>query len=251
MDNFRFLLGGYDLEMVAIRQLLVEHNYNFHDNHLAWGAGLSAYRDLLNDQEHFVGIELIEDIELPINYTSIDHHNENNDRPSAIEQVAELLGIELTRYQQLVAANDRGYITAMKAAGASNQEIEEIRKADRKAQGVTEEDEQLAVKSIKENLQRKGDLIIVNSLTPKFSTITDRLYPCDKLLISFDNHFVYYGVGKDKLAVHFNKLIKEGKAYHGGNENGFFGLAKGVFVMEEVLTLKAKVIQLIAGGLHE
>jgi len=158
MNQYRFLLGGYDLEMVTIRQLLEEHNYIFHDNHLAWGACLSAYKDILNNEEHFVGIELIEDIELPANYTGIDHHNENNDRPSAIEQVAELLGIELSRYQQLVAANDRGYITAMKAAGASNQDIEEIRRKDRAAQGVTEMDELLAEYQIGKYFQFEKDI---------------------------------------------------------------------------------------------
>ncbi len=53
-------------------------------------------------------------------------------------QIPELLNIELSRWQQLIAANDCGYIPAMLKMDASNNEIEAIRKADRKAQGVTD-----------------------------------------------------------------------------------------------------------------
>ncbi len=219
--KYRFLLGGYDLEMVVIRQLLEEHGIPFYDRNLAWGARLSAYQDVFNGQDHFVGVELIEDTELPKHYTNIDHHNENSHRSSAIEQVAKLLGIELNCYQQLVAANDKGYIPAMEAIGASKKEIDEIRRADRKAQGVTDEDETLAVKSIESNLIKAGGLLVVESLTPKFSCITDRLFPFKKLLIGFENHFVYYGEDTQRLIETYRQLIEDKKAYYGGINNGF------------------------------
>jgi len=242
---YRFLLGGYDLEMATIKQLLEENHCLLHDKHLAWGACLSAYADVFNDEEHFVGIELIEDIATPSLYTSIDHHNENSYRPSAIEQIAEMLDIKLNRYQQMVAANDRGFIAAMQAMGATKQEVDEIRLQDRRAQGVTLKDEEFAVRSIDEKLITQGNLIIVESLTSKFSTITDRLYPFEKLLISFDDHFVFYGNGVSELSKHFHKFIGQKKAYFGGGVQGFWGLAKGSFTKSEATEIKEEVINLV------
>ncbi len=244
MDRI-FLLGGYDLEMITIKDLLAEHKEDFFDYRLSWGARLSSYSDVLNPYDLFIGIELFEDINPPMNYYPVDHHNQGQNKPSSIEQIADLLKLKLNRYQLLVAANDKGYIPAMEVLGASRPEIDEIRKADRSAQGVMEEDELLAVKSINEGLEQHGDFIIVNSLTSKFSTITDRLYPFWKLLIYFYDHFVFYGAGKDKLVSHFSELIKEGKAYHGGGKDGFFGLAKGSFTPSEVIKLKNEAINYI------
>ena len=112
-----FLLGGYDLEMTTIRDLLVGHGYRVEDGRLEWGAKLSAYSHLFNATDHFIGIELIEDVALTAHYTPIDHHNENSHLPSALEQIAALLQIELNHHQQLVAANDCGYIPEMEKMG--------------------------------------------------------------------------------------------------------------------------------------
>ena len=71
-------------------------------------------------------------------YHRIDHHNEYCHLPSSLEQVASVLGVELNRKQRLIAANDVGYIPAMKALMATDEEIAEIRREDRRAQGVTE-----------------------------------------------------------------------------------------------------------------
>ena len=238
-----FLLGGYDLEMTTIRDLLLVHGYRVEDRRLEWGARLSAYADILNNTDTFAGIELIEDIPLPDHYIAIDHHNLNSGKPSSLEQVANLTGVSLNRYQQLVAANDCGYIPALQNAGASPQEIDEIRKADRKAQGVTEEDEILAQRSIETRLTKAGNLIVIESLTPKFSCITDRLFPFNRLLIGFENHFVYYGEGAQELIETYNALIAEKKAYYGGTGNGFFGLDKNSFDAFEAGKLKQEIIQ--------
>ena len=71
-----FLLGGHDLEMTEIKNLLQQSNQLFHDRKLSWGAKLSDYADVFNDQTHFVGIELLEDIAPPKHYTRIDHHGD-------------------------------------------------------------------------------------------------------------------------------------------------------------------------------
>jgi hypothetical protein len=108
-----FLLGGHDLEMLEIRNLLIKLHIPFFDRNLHWGTKLSSYQDILNDKDHFFSVELIEDILLPKHFTRIDHHNELSKNPSSLEQVATILGIELDRHQILIAANDRGYIPEM------------------------------------------------------------------------------------------------------------------------------------------
>jgi len=244
-DKYVFLLGGHDLEMMEIRNMLGEHGFEYHDLNLCWGARLSSYAAFLNSMQTFVGIELQKDMDLPLHYIDIDHHNEKSHLPSSIEQVADLIHHDLNRYQQLVAANDKGYIPAMKALHATNEEISLIRNADRAAQGVTEEDERLAEESIANNLKRISDLIYVESLTPKFSTITDRLYPSTKLLISYPGQLVYYGKGVDGLAFKYQGLIKEHKAFHGGGNDGFFGLAAGKLTIDEIDLIKPEIIKLI------
>ncbi|MEX0967663.1 MAG: hypothetical protein WD077_10520 [Bacteroidia bacterium] len=118
--EYVFLLGGHDLEMAEIRKLLEQHSLPYHDGGLSWNnATLSAYKDIWDDQRFFVGIELREDISPPPKYISIDHHNERSDEPASIAQVAKLLGITIDRWQQLVAANDRGFIPAMERMGAT------------------------------------------------------------------------------------------------------------------------------------
>jgi hypothetical protein len=225
-EEYVFLLGGRDLEMEEIRKILQSRGITFHDLHLEWGAKLSDYRSFFDNDHIFAGIELVKDMAPPEKYLEIDHHNEKSDLPSSIEQVAALLEITLNRWQLLVAANDKGYIPAMLAMGASDNEVREIREADRRAQGVTEEDEKLAEKTITENLAIEGDIIIIDALTNKFSTITDRLYPFKKLLICRNDQFVFYGTGAGIIADKFSGLINDNQAFSGGGKNGFFGIVK-------------------------
>jgi hypothetical protein len=237
-----FLLGGYDLEMLEIKKILDSKNITFHDRKLSWGARLSAYQDVFDDQNTFVAVELIEDCLPPKHYIQIDHHNEKSHLPASIEQAAKLLSIELNRFQKLVAANDRGYIPALKSAGATSVEINQIRRHDRTAQGVTEKDEELAELSIKRNLEQFGSITIVESLTPKFSTITDRLFPYEKLLIRHKNHLVYYGKGVKLLSGIFEDLIHQKMAFHGGGDDGFFGLPEGAFSNKAITEIIQEII---------
>lgn len=108
--------------------------------------------------------------------------------------------------------------------GATPEEIADIRRRDREAQGVTDEDERLAEQSIHHHLTVENGITVVKSLTSHFSAITDRLYPCEKLLIYTDHELTYYGEGVSRLILTFDDLIKQQKAFSGGGENGFFGL---------------------------
>ena len=249
--DFLFLIGGKDLEMEAILQLLTYNQLLFADHNLAWGAKLSSYQTLLNDYQTFVGIELISDIAHPQHYILIDHHNENSHKRSSLEQIIELLEknlhlkIEFTRDLQLIAANDKGYVHAMFNMGAKLQEVADIRRRDRKAQGVTPEDELLAEQSIRENLTIEGGITIVKSLTHHFSAVTDRLYPYDQLLIYTDNELNYYGKGVSKLTAAFSDLIQQQKAFSGGGVDGFFGIGFNSLPTNELINIKDTIISIL------
>lgn len=242
MSKIIFLLGGYDLEMLEIKKILKKHNIPYFDNHLSWdNALLLNYRDVLaqygnNHDYQLYGIELRNTgiYSIPENYQLIDHHNEYNKLQSSLEQVANILQIPLTRKQQLKAANDKGYIPAMKLLGATDEEIFNIRLQDRKAQGVTKKDELLVGKAI-ENKKLLGDVTVVEALSFAFSPICDRLYPYKKLLIYTSQNLMYYGENKYKLVNAFQKEIALGNMFYGGNESGFFGIAKGYYNREEIL----------------
>lgn len=233
-----FLLGGHDLEMETIKEMASKQlDCKVFDAGLAWdNAKLSAYREVMSwySKSDIYAVELQEDMETPARYHRIDHHNDMNGRPSSLEQVAALLGVELNRYQMLVAANDSGYIPAMKALGATDGEVSEIRLRDRAAQGVTEEDERLAEKSLEENVVRSDNFVVVKSQTSKFSTICDRVYPYQRLLIYTDLEWMYFGEGKSELVERLAEDIRQKKVFHGGGDRGYIGSVKGAYPQEEI-----------------
>jgi len=211
-----------------------------------------------------IGIELINDIYQPSNYIEIDHHGANSGKASSLEQIAILLDIKLSNRQKFIAANDSGYIKAMKNLNFKDEEliaiidefklkvgnnyddnkniiIKEIRRKDREAQGVTKEDEELAEKSILDKTEENG-FVIINSLTDKFSPITDTLYPYEKIIIYNDKTLCYYGLNAESLKKDFAEELKENKAYYGGGCNGFFGFADKKFTKEKILKIKDKIV---------
>lgn len=233
-----FLMGGHDLEMETIKEMAGQQpDCKVFDLGLAWdNAKLSLYRDVIGwySKSEIYAVELLEDMDPPVRYHRIDHHNDMNGRPSSLEQVATLLGVELDRFQKLVAANDSGYIPAMKALGATDEEISEIRLRDRAAQGVTEEDERLAEKSLQDGMWRSDNIVVVKSQTSKFSTICDRVYPYNRLLIYTTSEWMFYGDGKSELVNRFAEDIRQKKIFHGGGERGYMGSVKGAYNQEEI-----------------
>ncbi|MGA0560694.1 hypothetical protein ACO2Q8_28775 [Larkinella sp. VNQ87] len=234
MKPYLFLLGGHDLEMVEIRALLEKHQLAYVDRQLAWGATWSDYQDIINEfdweSRHLVGIELSGP--KPEQAILIDHHNELSAQPASIEQITNLLGISLSRHQQLVAENDKGYIPAMRKWGATEEEVQRIRRLDRKAQGITEKMERIAEADCRIKNYCSNVTIIKTKLT-KFSPIVDRLQ-VSRLLIYNDSELTYYGDRSAELAQVFALEVAEGKAYYGGGANGFFGVARGWFSEEEI-----------------
>lgn len=214
--------------MKAIRTLLERNAQPFVDFGLAWGAALSAYKEVMALDEwigfRFAGIELKEDILPPPNYLRIDHHDDLVHKPAAIVQVAELIGVELSRWEQLLAANDAHYIPGMLVLGATPEEIQAIRLADRAAQGVTEQDERLAEESILHHMEQRNGLSIIHAQTSRFSPIMDRLHGnADRVLVWRENELTYYHADAEHLAARILPEVPKGQLYIGGSGT-FFGM---------------------------
>lgn len=247
-SNLTFFLGGHDLEMLTIRQLLEQHAAGrIFDKGLSWGAKASDYRteieQCLVSGRTPVLIELKEDIEIDRNkIIVVDHHNERAgaERPASLHQVFALLGLkedEWTRRHELVAANDRGYIKAMKEIGATQEEIREVRAADRQAQGVTEEEEREAEEAVRNaRVMLGGELTVVSLPHNHTSPVADRMEKdlggtgYENLLVISPKQVNFFGSGR--IIHELNREFHSG--WYGGSlpERGFWG---GYFAGQEVL----------------
>jgi hypothetical protein len=128
----------------------------------------------------------------------------------------------------LVAANDRGYIPAMLELGATKEEINAIRIADRKAQGVTPEEEAAAEEALQGlRVLAGGALSVANLPHAHTSPLCDRLEPAlggtgfENLLIESPDQLNFFGKG------HLVYALDEGfpGGWYGGAlpERGFWG----------------------------
>ncbi|MFA5454867.1 MAG: hypothetical protein WC272_06075 [Sulfurimonas sp.] len=232
-----FLLGGHDLEMVEIIKILEQNCKKFEDKKLKWGAKLSDYKEFLNFEGTIYGIELEEDITSPSNYVEIDHHGKNDHKKSSLEQVAEILGVKLGDDQRLIAANDSRYISGMKSLCAKEEEIDEIRKKDRESQGVTKEDEELALQSFNIAFCDKTNFIF--SKTSYFSAVSDlAFYEFDNYIIYNDSKIVFYGYKRENIVEFFKEQnIQDGSYYYGGGEFGFVGIKDNVLTKDGIKKL--------------
>lgn len=222
-----FLLGGSDLEMVTIKRILTNHNCVFYDKKLTWSNALiSSYSDIItnNPDRTIYAIELKVDTDIPDNVILIDHHNEKRQQASALEQVSNIFGTKLSRLYELVAANDKGYIPGMKEIDATEEEIAHIRLLDRHAQGVTEEEEEIAEYDVA-NVKKEGRLSIVITSLKHFSPIVDRLYPYDRLLVLADGELTYFGDGVEQLSNDLSSICSQ--IYYGGSgDHGYLGVSQ-------------------------
>ncbi len=212
--NYNFFLGGHDLEMVTIRQLVEEYSTaTIYDKQLHWGAKTSDYEQEINAALNTgavpVLIELKLDLDLPRDKIRIiDHHGPlaGHDRPTSLEQVFALLELPdhlWTRHLALVAANDRGYIPAMQQLNATTEEIRSIRFQDRQAQGITADEEQTAIEALnKLEYLLDGRLVIAHLPHNKTAALVDRLQPeagdlsIPNILIISPDEINFFGDGK-------------------------------------------------------
>lgn len=209
LPPFSFFLGGRDLEMREIAQAIRDHapDARLFDKGLAWGARASDYAaDIAASVaagRRPVLVELALDIPLPDDAVIVDHHGANAgaDRPTSLHQVFALLGLPpaaWTRRLELVAANDRGHIREMRSIGATEEEIAQIRRDDRAAQGVTPDMEaagEAAIAALETVLDGRARLARLPHA--RCAVVTDRLDPDDArpLLVLSPGEINTYGPG--------------------------------------------------------
>lgn len=212
-----WIVPNNDLEAKTIIEMLEREGEKFLVTGQAWGASWENLEDEIRakvEQEiklgkAVYGVELQGDSQGAIN---IDHHKYGDDDRSnskaSIEQVAEVLGIELTLDERFVAANDKGYITEMQKLGKElgiNEKdlqkiIDNIRMRDRQTQGITLEQEAEAQDAVERlgDLSEKQEYIAIDLSHSKTATVTDRLFgKYDNLLItSGDGETNFYGISE-------------------------------------------------------
>ncbi len=212
-QNFIFCLGGHDLEMLTIQQLLAENHQNVLDKHLSWGAAASVYQYEIQQArlQHVtpVLIELQNDLGLPAEHVIlIDHHNTQAGitQPTALHQVFQRLQLPTsrwTRWFDLVAANDIDHIQGLQALNASQTEIQQIREADRRAQGISVADDVAAQKALASlDVKADGALTIVHLTHHRTTAVVDALHPAlggvgyRNLLVISHQEVNFFGEGK-------------------------------------------------------
>jgi hypothetical protein len=239
-DRLVFFLGGQDLEMVTIRDLLsAAPSVRVYDKSLTWGARASAYQreiaEALTGGKTPVLIELQIDLELPEERVVIvDHHGERagSEAPTSLHQVFALLDLPpsaWTRWHTLVAANDRSYLKGLVSEGATIDEIRQVRRADRQAQGITEAEESAAEASLARLEDRLGgQLSLVRLPHSRTAAVTDRLEAAlggpgfDNLLIISPDSLNFFGSGSVIRAL----VEAYPGGWYGGSlpERGFWGI---------------------------
>ncbi len=225
--------------MATIRTLLDETVPAYvHDKSLRWGAKASDYREeimgALTRGMIPVFVELEDDLGLSAScLIVVDHHGPGagGDKPTSLHQVFDLLELppeRWIRWYDLVAANDRGYISAMIEIGATQDEIIQVRAADRAAQGITPEDELAGEKAVTQTKTvADGKLTVVHLPHNRTAAVTDRLDPALggpgflNLLVCSPEEVNFYGDGKTIAAL--TRRFPGG--WYGGAlpERGFWG----------------------------
>lgn len=244
MENKRvWVTPKNDLEAKSIVEMLEKNGEDYLVTRQAWGASWENLEDEIKanvdkakkEGKQVYGVELQGDSNGAVN---VDHHVYGEDHrsnpKSSIEQVADILGVELTLDEKFVSANDKGYIPAMEKLGAElglNKEdlqeiIANIRMRDRQMQGVTMEQEAEAQEAVEKlgQIDEKREYIQVDLPHSKTSTVTDRLYgKYDNLLItSADGETNFFG--KTEIIEMLNEKFPGG--WSGGQldqGSGFWG----------------------------
>ena len=183
-----FFLGGNDLEMAEIRQLLKRAgSANVIDKGLPWGARASSYdeeiRACIKSATRPVLIELENDIGLDASQVDfVDHHGPSAGacNPTSLEQVFRLLArpaTEWSRWMELVAANDRGGIEGLADLGASSDEIAAVRQAERVALAISPAEEAEAERAVAAAEHPCKRLTIIRLAHARTAPVFDRIEP--------------------------------------------------------------------------
>lgn len=249
--DWLFLLGGHDLEMLTLRSLLDEEDVAYLDRAPAWGAAASVYASditaALQAGKRVVAVELEDDLppEQSARLHWIDHHDERAgaERPCSLRQAFELLELDdsrWTRNHQLVAANDIGHIAAMRALGASDEDMRTIRLAEFAVRGVGARQLEQTRQALLDAEQPWADLAIIRLPHNHTGTVTDMADPIfggqgvmDMLVVG-PNELGFFGRGDRVLA-----LWRHYGGWMGGNlpEQGYWGRHGSGGSVDEILAI--------------
>jgi hypothetical protein len=157
-SNDLWVVPANDLEAEEIIRLLQERRQRVLVSRQRWGATWTGLEPEIIEQLRVEPGASIIGVELggpnPFGAVNIDHHRyRDEDRfqeKSSLEQVAERLGLELGRRQRMAAVNDRSYIAGLRREfpDLTAEELAAVRSADRRAQGVTPEQEEQARRDV-------------------------------------------------------------------------------------------------------
>lgn len=249
--NYHFFLGGRDLEMVEIAAFLNQQAMPFTDLQLSWGVKISDYAEQIKNlppQTIAVTIELTDD--MPADWVErkrmvqIDHHGSRTAEASSLAQVFTMLKLpkaQWTRHFTLVAANDVGHIAALVEAGASLEEQQTIRAADRLAQGVTPQENAEGLLALGSAEVIDGCLTFVRLPHTRMATVTDPLalnpqfaHLPRQILAQSPGELGYFGLAA--VAMTLNTMFPGG--WWGGNppHSGFWGLQAGENRISEIVS---------------
>lgn len=233
------IVPANDGEAVEIRKILSANCIDHVVTRQPWGATwVNLEPEVVRAVENFLSVNpdaQIYGVELggPArwNAINIDHHvyrdeNRSNEK-SSIEQVAALLNVELSRHQTLIAANDKGYIPALIAAGATANEIKIVRAQDRLSQGVTPDQESQAVADI-QFAEIRGGKWLIRCPQGATSAITDRIFGQYSELLTVDGlngKWIYFGLRHQAFYALTDGEI-HARWYGGDPKNGFSGVEK-------------------------
>jgi len=261
--RYRFFLGGRDLEMLTIRQLLDEFAPGCYvDRELAWGAKAAEYAGEIHETLAQGSVPVLVELGLDPDHSwqdevadgrvvLVDHHGARAraDQPTSLEQIFALLQLPRrawTRWHDLVAANDRGHLRELQTLGATAEEIAEVRSADRAAQGATHEEELAARRAIeRRELLLDRALTVVRLPHDRTSTAADAMETAlggpgyQNLLVLTPGGANFFGSGGAVQALH----TRFPGSYYGGAlpERGFWGIEGRTEFIDLVDTIRSVV----------
>lgn len=210
IENKVFLLGWNDAEMDHIKTMFDKNSVPYIDKKLWRWAKVQDYADdiqqLLADNKQPVAIELEWAWEWEFsNVLSVDHHWLRSHEKASIMQILEILSVDPTLEDELIAANDSWYIPAMISLLVSkwitkpNEQqdyVNRVRFLDRKAQWITsEQEDQAKIAIANKEVLLNWVLTVVNLPHSKTATVSDTLFGNYKnlLILSGDGEVNFYG----------------------------------------------------------
>jgi hypothetical protein len=236
-----------DGEAVEVRNLLQDNGEEVLVSSQPWGATWANLETQITERLRAFGQEnpdgIIYGVELAgrnsFNAVNIDHHkysDEDRSNPLAsLEQVAQILGVAtLTRHQQLVVLNDKGYIPAMESFGATKGEILVVRHQDQAAQGVTPDDVAQAVRDLQQADKRDRKVAVK---CQKFNSAYADLsyYDYDELLVQAPDKWIYHG-RRNQLFT--SQGFQEAHWSGGSGSHAYFGIIQpSATTQERILEL--------------